>query len=119
MQRILLVVAILVLLAFAVGRAQAPTTPVPPVYAAPRFQIVELHPSAASEWSGLLDTQTGCTWVYADTPGTEKEYVWDFIAVDANSTSAPTMVAKQQLACDTKLWLPAAVASSPPSGESL
>lgn len=33
---------------------------VPP---AGRFQIVQLHPNTNTEWSGILDTQTGCTWV--------------------------------------------------------
>ena len=42
--------------------------------------MVELHPNAASEWSAVLDTQTGCVWAYASTPtitasdaGTSKE----------------------------------------------
>jgi hypothetical protein len=30
-----------------------------------RFELVQLHSSAASEWSGVLDTETGCVWVYA------------------------------------------------------
>ncbi len=29
-----------------------------------RFQLVQLHPSAESEWSGILDTETGCTWIF-------------------------------------------------------
>lgn len=29
-----------------------------------RFQLVQLHPSADNEWSGVLDTETGCTWVF-------------------------------------------------------
>lgn len=29
-----------------------------------RFQLVQLHPNADSEWSAVLDTETGCTWVY-------------------------------------------------------
>jgi hypothetical protein len=37
------------------------------VLAAPpegRFELVQLHPSSGVEWSGMLDTETGCTWVY-------------------------------------------------------
>jgi hypothetical protein len=30
-----------------------------------RFELVQLHESSASEWSGILDTETGCAWVYA------------------------------------------------------
>ena len=30
-----------------------------------RFDHVLLHPNAGSEWSGILDTETGCVWVYA------------------------------------------------------
>jgi hypothetical protein len=30
-----------------------------------RFELVQLHPNAGSEWSGILDTETGCTWVYS------------------------------------------------------
>lgn len=30
-----------------------------------RFQAILLHPSTGTEWSGILDTQTGCLWVYA------------------------------------------------------
>lgn len=29
-----------------------------------RFQLVQLHPSSNTEWSGILDTETGCTWVF-------------------------------------------------------
>ncbi|MGH9353817.1 MAG: hypothetical protein ACRD2G_16920 [Terriglobia bacterium] len=29
-----------------------------------RFQLVQLHPSQGSTWSAILDTETGCTWVY-------------------------------------------------------
>lgn len=32
---------------------------------AARFELVQLHPNATSYWSGILDTQTGCMWVYA------------------------------------------------------
>lgn len=44
-----------------------------------RFQLVQLHPSAASEWSGILDTETGCTWLFAannpdDPTITDKDY---------------------------------------------
>lgn len=35
-----------------------------PAPLAGRFQIVQLHPSSGNEWSGILDTETGCTWVY-------------------------------------------------------
>jgi hypothetical protein len=37
------------------------------VLAAPpegRFELVQLHPSSGVEWSGILDTETGCTWTY-------------------------------------------------------
>ena len=30
-----------------------------------RFQLVQLHPAAGIEWSGILDTETGCTWVFS------------------------------------------------------
>lgn len=40
-------------------RAAALTSPTPG-----RFEMVQLHPSAGIEWSGILDTETGCTWVY-------------------------------------------------------
>jgi len=30
-----------------------------------RFQAILLHPSAATSWTGILDTQTGCVWAYA------------------------------------------------------
>lgn len=37
-----------------------------------RFQLVQLHPNADTEWSGILDTETGCTWLFttndADNP---------------------------------------------------
>lgn len=39
-------------------RAAALATP-----AARRFELVQLHPSAAIEWSGVLDSQTGCVWL--------------------------------------------------------
>lgn len=29
-----------------------------------RFELVQLHPSSGVEWSAILDTETGCTWVY-------------------------------------------------------
>jgi hypothetical protein len=29
-----------------------------------RFELIQLHPSAGIEWSGILDTETGCTWAY-------------------------------------------------------
>jgi hypothetical protein len=39
-----------------------------------RFELVQLHPSTGTEWSGILDTETGCTWVYAtQTPPTDAE----------------------------------------------
>lgn len=41
-----------------VGAAVLSTPP------AGRFQLVQLHPNADSEWSAILDTETGCTWVY-------------------------------------------------------
>lgn len=30
-----------------------------------RFDIVQLHPNTDTEWSGILDTETGCTWVFS------------------------------------------------------
>jgi len=30
-----------------------------------RFELVQLHDSAASGWSGILDTETGCVWAYS------------------------------------------------------
>lgn len=33
-----------------------------------RFQLVQLHQNASSEWSAVLDTETGCTWVYQTSP---------------------------------------------------
>ncbi len=39
-----------------------------------RFELVQLHPSSGTEWSGILDTETGCTWVYtSQTPPTDAE----------------------------------------------
>jgi hypothetical protein len=29
-----------------------------------RFQLVQLHPNTDTEWSGILDTETGCTWLF-------------------------------------------------------
>jgi hypothetical protein len=47
------------------------------VLAAPpegRFELVQLHPSSGVEWSGILDTETGCTWTYTThTPPTDAE----------------------------------------------
>lgn len=34
-------------------------------YGAGRFELVQLHPNADSLWSGVLDTQTGCVWIFA------------------------------------------------------
>jgi hypothetical protein len=83
MGKILVVLA--VVLAFAVGTFYRPANiaaqnenvqqPLPPQVQ--RFQIVEIHPSAESHWSALLDTQTGCTWVYAHTSSDSHE--WDFV----------------------------------------
>lgn len=39
-----------------------------------RYRVVELQPNAASHWSGLLDTQTGCVWAYASTA--QDDHVW-------------------------------------------
>jgi hypothetical protein len=113
MQRILFIVAVLTLLAFAVGRAQAPTAPALPLYAIPRFQVVQLHPTAASEWSGLLDTQTGCTWAYAT--GENSEHTWQFIPMDSSFTRNADLVRKDMAVCYANLPRPMAV--SPPSGE--
>lgn len=41
------------------ARAEVLTTP-----PAGRFELVNLHPNANSEWSGVLDTETGCVWVF-------------------------------------------------------
>ena len=39
-----------------------------------RFQLVQLHATSESEWSGILDTETGCVWVYtSQTPPTDAE----------------------------------------------
>lgn len=39
-----------------------------------RFELVQLHPNATAQWSGILDTETGCTWVYtSQTPPTDAE----------------------------------------------
>jgi len=42
--------------------AAAPTAP---SLTAGRFELVQLHPNAGSQWSGILDTETGCVWAYA------------------------------------------------------
>ena len=39
-----------------------------------RFQLVQFHPNSGSEWSGILDTETGCLWEYtSQTPPTDAE----------------------------------------------
>jgi hypothetical protein len=39
-----------------------------------RYELVQLHPSSGTEWSGILDTETGCTWAYvSQTPPTDAE----------------------------------------------
>ena len=39
-----------------------------------RFEIVQLRPNGATEWSGILDTETGCVWTYfSQTPPTDAE----------------------------------------------
>ncbi|MGB7282681.1 MAG: hypothetical protein WBE13_10500 [Candidatus Acidiferrum sp.] len=39
-----------------------------------RFELVQLHPSSGTEWSGVMDTETGCVWVYSSqTPPTDAE----------------------------------------------
>jgi hypothetical protein len=39
-----------------------------------RFELVQLHPNQGNTWSGILDTETGCTWVYtSQTPPTDAE----------------------------------------------
>lgn len=48
-----------------------------------RFQLVQLHPNANTEWSAVLDTETGCSWVYeSQTPPTDAE-------VDAAAAGEP------------------------------
>ncbi len=54
----------LALAAFEIGATGATAGSAAP-NAQGRFQSILLHPSAGSEWSGILDTQTGCVWVYA------------------------------------------------------
>ena len=44
------------------ARTQVPASQTLPVCATPRFQAIQLHPNAGSEWSGLVDTATGCVW---------------------------------------------------------
>jgi len=60
------------LLAFAVLSWAAPKKGVrAAVLSAPpegRFQLVQLHPSSRTEWSGILDTETGCTWLLTSNP---------------------------------------------------
>lgn len=66
-------VVILGVLSWGVPRrsAQAAILSTPP---AGRFQLVQLHPNSETEWSGILDTETGCTWVYtSQTPPTDDE----------------------------------------------
>ena len=45
-----------------------PTTTVqaaiPIIPSVARFQLVQIHPSTDTEWSGILDTETGCTWLF-------------------------------------------------------
>lgn len=41
-------------------RAAVPTAP-----PEGRFEVIQLHPSHDEQWSGILDTETGCVWVYA------------------------------------------------------
>ena len=116
MNRIWLVVtALIVLMTFALGRAQAPAAPTLPANVAPRFQVIQLHPNAASEWSGLLDTQTGCVWAYSEG---QNERSWQFIPVDADYANAPAAAAKQQAACDAKMRLPEATFVTPQSEQS-
>ena len=92
------------LLTLAPATAQAPAAPALPVYIAPRFQIIPLHPSAASEWSGLLDTQTGCVWAYVTGKDGQN---WQYVPVDADYGTAVAAAVKQQAKCDAVMGLPA------------
>lgn len=40
---------------------RAAPLPAPPEH---RFELVQLHPSTDTEWSAILDSETGCIWVY-------------------------------------------------------
>lgn len=44
-----------------------------------RFQIVQLHKTTDTIWSGLLDTQTGCAWIFANVSSSDN-YEWAPIA---------------------------------------
>jgi hypothetical protein len=47
-----------------------------------RFELVQLHESAASEWSAVLDTETGCTWTYtSNTPPDSPKTTFEFYNV--------------------------------------
>jgi hypothetical protein len=46
-----------------------------------RFQVVELHPNGASERSGLLDTETGCTWTSDQTTPEERQQATGHVAM--------------------------------------
>jgi hypothetical protein len=71
-----------------------------------RFQLVQLHPSAGTEWSGILDTETGCTWVFTtnnpdDPKITDQSYKlyldvlggnsFDLVNFNPNDYTAPTL----------------------------
>lgn len=44
-----------------------------------RFEPIQLHPNSASEWSGILDTETGCVWAYASqTPPSSPKTSYEF-----------------------------------------
>ncbi|MHB8487053.1 MAG: hypothetical protein ACYDCM_15185 [Candidatus Acidiferrales bacterium] len=42
--------------------------PVSPQAQEGRFEAVQLHAGAEVGWSGILDTETGCTWIYRIPP---------------------------------------------------
>lgn len=72
-----------------------------------RFELIQLHPNAASEWSGILDTETGCVWVYAtatlpDSPKTSFEvyqalrgsHFFELVNFDASDYAYPEPVSQ-------------------------
>lgn len=75
---------------------------VPPiVYANPRYQILTVNLGTAREDSVLLDTESGCTWKWADFK--EGNQVWDFHPFDSDVNNPAGSSAQEQVACDKVL----------------
>jgi hypothetical protein len=101
---VLAVLGTFVLLPHSADQATTNSAPEAPGYIGefsgmPRFEVVTIHADRGEIYSGLLDTQTGCTWVYAQ--GKDKR-LWDYRAVET-STGEP-LYSVQQNACNGILF---------------